>query len=91
MLALMYDTGARVQEIIDLNPGSIRLNKPYTIKLVGKGNKARIVPLMDRRGSSLKKLHVKKCLIRTLCRDVPLVLQHSQRETDKGWHNPHPA
>ena len=44
LLALMYDCGARVQEIIDLNPGSIRLTKPYTVKLVGKGNKARIVP-----------------------------------------------
>lgn len=47
MLALMYDCAARVQEIIDLKPSSIRLNKPFTIKIVGKGNKARIVPLMD--------------------------------------------
>lgn len=54
LLALMYDCGARVQEIIDLNPGSIRLNKPYTIKLVGKGNKARIVPLMDEEVVHLK-------------------------------------
>jgi integrase/recombinase XerD len=46
MLALMYDCSARVQEIIDLKPSSIRLNKPYTIKIIGKGNKARIVPLM---------------------------------------------
>jgi site-specific recombinase XerD len=46
MLALMYDCAARVQEISDLKPSSIRLNKPYTIKIVGKGNKARIVPLM---------------------------------------------
>ena len=47
MLALMYDCAARVQEIIDLEPSSIRLNKPFTIKIIGKGNKARIVPLMD--------------------------------------------
>lgn len=47
MFALMYDCAARVQEIIDLNPASIRLNKPYTIKIIGKGNKARIVPLME--------------------------------------------
>lgn len=47
MLALMYDCAARVQEISDLKPSSIRLNKPYTIKIVGKGNKARIVPLME--------------------------------------------
>lgn len=48
MLALMYDSAARVQEIIDLTPSSVRLTKPFTIKLVGKGNKARIVPLMDK-------------------------------------------
>lgn len=47
LLALMYDTGARVQEVIDLTASSIRLDKPYTIKLIGKGTKARIVPLME--------------------------------------------
>jgi site-specific recombinase XerD len=54
MLALMYDTGARVQEIIDLTPSSLRLDKPFTIKLLGKGNKARIVPLMEQEVVHLK-------------------------------------
>lgn len=47
LLTLMYDTGARVQEMIDLTPSQIRFDKPYTVKLIGKGNKARIVPLME--------------------------------------------
>ena len=38
----MYDCAARVQEIIDLTPAMIRLTKPYTIKVIGKGNKPRI-------------------------------------------------
>lgn len=54
LLALMYDTGARVQEIIDLTPSSLRLDKPCTIKLVGKGTKARIVPLMEEEVAHLK-------------------------------------
>ena len=54
MLALMYDTGARVQEIIDLTPSSLRLDKPFTIKLIGKGNKTRIVPLMEQEVVHLK-------------------------------------
>lgn len=54
MLALMYDAAARVQEIIDLTASSMRLIKPYTIKLVGKGKKARIVPLMDQQVVHLK-------------------------------------
>ena len=47
LLSLMYDTGARKQEIIDLTPSMLRLNKPSTIKIIGKGNKARLVPMLD--------------------------------------------
>jgi len=45
MLALLYDSGARVQELIDLTPSCIRFEIPYNIRLTGKGNKQRIVPL----------------------------------------------
>jgi len=54
LLSLMYDSGARVQEIIDLQPSSVNFNQPYTIKLTGKGNKARIVPLMENQAKLLK-------------------------------------
>ena len=54
LLALMYDSGARVQEIIDLTPSLLRLNKPSTIKIVGKGNKARIVPMLNAQTDHLK-------------------------------------
>jgi site-specific recombinase XerD len=47
LLSLMYDTGARVQEVIDLTPSSVHLDKPYTIQITGKGNKTRIVPLLE--------------------------------------------
>lgn len=45
MLATLYDTGARVQELVDLTVGDIRLQKPAVITLTGKGNKSRHVPL----------------------------------------------
>lgn len=48
LLSLMYDTGARVQEIADLTPSMVHISKPSTIKLIGKGNKARIVPLIEK-------------------------------------------
>ena len=54
LLSLMYDTGARVQETIDLTPSMLRLNKPPTIKIVGKGNKARLVPMLDAQTEHLK-------------------------------------
>ena len=56
LLALIYDTGARVQEIIDLTPESLRTeSKPYTIRLYGKGRKSRIVPLMEEQIVILKR------------------------------------
>ena len=54
MLSLMYDSGARVQEIIDLLPSSINFNRPYTVRITGKGNKKRIVPLMENQVELLK-------------------------------------
>ena len=54
MLALMYDSGARVQEIADLRTGDIQLQKPYTVKVTGKGNKTRIVPLMPQTANIIK-------------------------------------
>lgn len=46
LLSLLYDTGARVQEIADLRATDVRLGDPATIQLTGKGRKTRIVPLM---------------------------------------------
>jgi integrase/recombinase XerD len=47
MLSVLYDTGARVQELIDLNAGDVRLDPPSQVRLMGKGRKLRAVPLMD--------------------------------------------
>lgn len=46
LLSLLYDTGARVQELIDLSFCDIRLEAPAQIRLIGKGYKVRSVPLM---------------------------------------------
>lgn len=45
MLSLLYNSGTRVQELIDLTPICIRFEKPYSIVVKGKGNKKRLVPL----------------------------------------------
>jgi site-specific recombinase XerD len=55
LLALMYDSGARVQEMIDLTPSNIRLDIPNLVKLVGKGRKTRMVPLNEEQIVFLKK------------------------------------
>lgn len=54
ILALLYDSGARVQEVIDLLIKDIRLIKPATVTLTGKGGKTRTVPIMDETVEILK-------------------------------------
>ena len=45
LLSLMYATGGRVQEIADLIVSDIMYNGNSLVKLTGKGNKSRFVPL----------------------------------------------
>jgi len=47
-MILLYDTGARMQEMIDIRLCDLRLGKTPVITLHGKGNKVRTVPLMER-------------------------------------------
>jgi len=47
LLSLLYESGARVQELADLTPSCLRLDKPALVRLHGKGNKTRVVPLRD--------------------------------------------
>lgn len=47
MLSILYDTGARVQELVDLKMEDVRLSEPTVIRLTGKGNKSRLVPIMS--------------------------------------------
>jgi site-specific recombinase XerD len=47
LLALAYDTAARVQELCDLDVADIRRANPMTVAIHGKGSKIRYVPVMD--------------------------------------------
>lgn len=50
LMSTLYDTGARVQELIDIAVGDVFLSTPAVIALTGKGNKTRRVPLMKNTG-----------------------------------------
>ena len=54
MLVLLYDTAARVQEIIDLAVRDIRLEQPATVALHGKGRKTRVVPISAKTASIME-------------------------------------
>lgn len=54
LLALLFNTGARVQEIVDLNVVDLQLEAPPHVRLFGKGRKTRICPLWPQTAQVLK-------------------------------------
>ena len=70
LLSLMYDTGCRVSEIANLTPQCIRLDKPYTVIVTGKGNKARVIPILE------EQLNILKAYMRENGLLMPENLQH---------------
>lgn len=76
LLSLLYDSGARVQEIVDLTIGDVRFISPATIKLTGKGKKIRIVPLLS--GSeSLLRIYMKAYKLEQVDSTHPLFCNRS--------------
>lgn len=53
-MVFLYDTGARIQEILNVKLCDIKLDTTPTVKLFGKGRKIRIVPLMKETLNHLK-------------------------------------
>jgi site-specific recombinase XerD len=45
LLALLFNSGARIQEALDLTPQALRLESPFHVRLLGKRRKERICPL----------------------------------------------
>lgn len=54
LLATMFNTGARVQEVIDLRASDLQLIRPYQLRLFGKGRKERYCPLWPQTAHVLK-------------------------------------
>ena len=48
LLILMYDSAARVSELIDLKISDIRLSSPSVVTLHGKGDRSRQVPIIGK-------------------------------------------
>jgi integrase len=50
----MFNTGARVQEIVSLRVGDVRFDKPLQVRLFGTGRKERICPLWPQTAEILR-------------------------------------
>lgn len=59
LFALMINTGARVQEVLDLRVRDVRLDAPSQVRLTGKGNKMRLCPLWPATANLLREIMAK--------------------------------
>lgn len=78
LFALMFNTGARVQEILNLRLRDVRLEPPCQVRLHGKGNKLRLCPLWPATARLLRDL-VKQHRLRD--RDLDTALFVNRRGT----------
>ena len=56
LLAFMFNTGARVQEVLDVRACDLQLGRPSLVRLTGKGRKERTCPLWPQTAALLKEL-----------------------------------
>jgi site-specific recombinase XerD len=56
LLAFLYNTGARIQEALDVTPAAIRFHSPAQVRLFGKGRKERVCPLWPETAELLRAL-----------------------------------
>jgi site-specific recombinase XerD len=56
LLAFLFNTGARIQEALNVTPAAIRFGSPAQVELLGKGRKTRVCPLWPETVGLLKAL-----------------------------------
>lgn len=74
LLAVLYDSGCRVQELIDLRACDVILTNPAVLVLTGKGGKTRRVPLMKNTASLLENYIQERHLNEALKSHFPLFI-----------------
>ena len=84
LLSVLYDTGARVQEICDLRVKDVRLDRPPILTLTGKGCKTRHVPLMGNTANLLKMYMQENNLSVKEKPDSPLFYSQQYRALTRG-------
>ncbi|MED4378590.1 site-specific integrase [Schinkia azotoformans] len=84
LLSVLYDSGARVQELADLTVGDIHLKKPRTLSLTGKGQKKRIVPIMEPTARLLEQYLAENNLDDTSKKQKPLFSNRSGKKLTRA-------
>lgn len=83
LISLLYDTGARVQELIDIQICDVILDSPSVIVLTGKGNKIRRVPIMKNTISLLQRYLSENNLCKQWKNHYPLFTNNQHNKLTK--------
>lgn len=89
ILCFLYDTAARVQEICDLRIEDVRLDYPASVKILGKGRKTRVVPILPATAQNLKNILLKcTCLHRKKSSAAIYEPQRAKANSCRGYVHP---
>ena len=87
ILQLFYETGIRLSELVGLNDEDVDFGRK-TIKVTGKRNKQRIIPIGDGLAASLKRYMEAKadnCQLSTVNGQLPLFITDKAQRVYPGW------
>jgi integrase/recombinase XerD len=84
LLATLYDTAARVQELADLSVRDIRVDNPAMAALTGKGRKSRHVPLDANTTALLAAYLAERQLDRSGREDHPVFFNQHRAKLSRG-------
>ena len=74
LLFFMYNTGARVEEVITLRTRALQLDRPFQVRILGKGNKIRLCPLWPETVNLLRSLFKQRAV--DPITNVPVFVNH---------------
>jgi site-specific recombinase XerD len=84
LLSVLYDTGARVQELCDLLVRDVRLEHPAIVTLTGKGRKTRYVPILGNTVDLLRAYLQENALLQNGKQDTPLFFNQRRSKLTRG-------
>lgn len=74
LLSFMYNTGARVGEVITLRTKALQLERPFYVRITGKGTKTRLCPLWPETAELLRTLLKQRAVDPT--EEAPVFVNH---------------
>lgn len=84
ILSLLYDSGARASELVNLRVRDLRLDEFPTVTLNGKGQKIRHVPIMSKTAELLKMYKVENALTQPYQLDNPLFVNRQKQQLSRA-------